>query len=57
MDVTLLLSLLVKYGPDVYREARKLLAKKDPTEADFAALDKILERTGESYFDGPKVTT
>ena len=48
--VTLLLSLLMKYGPDVYKTARKLLSGAPPTEADWAGLDKILEKTGESYF-------
>lgn len=51
--VTLLLSLLVKYGPDAYLAARKLLAKAKPIEADFAELDAILEKTGASYFSKP----
>jgi hypothetical protein len=55
--VEIALGLLLKYGPEVYRQARLLLAKKDlPTDAEWAELDAILEKTGESYFAGPKVT-
>ncbi len=49
--VEIVLSLLIKYGPDAYAVARKLLAKKDlPTEAEWAELDAILLKTGDSYF-------
>jgi hypothetical protein len=49
--VEIALALLLKYGPEVYTVARKLLAKKDlPTEADWKELDDILLKTGESYF-------
>ena len=49
--VEIALALLLKYGPEVYTVARKLLAKKDlPTEADWKELDDILMKTGESYF-------
>lgn len=55
--VEIALALLLKYGPEVYTVARKLLAKKDlPTEAEWAELDTILKKTGESYF-APKVVT
>lgn len=51
--VEIALGLLLKYGPSVYEQARKLLAKKDlPTEAEWAELDKVLNKTGESYFSG-----
>lgn len=51
MEVTLaILTILAKYGPDAYLKARQILAKKDPTEADWAELDVILQKTGESYF-------
>jgi hypothetical protein len=50
--VTLLLGIALKYGPDAYLTARKLLAMKTaPTEADWAELDAILSKTGESYFE------
>ena len=53
--VEIALALLLKYGPEVYAVARKLLAKKDlPTEADWAELDAILQKKGEDYF-APKV--
>jgi hypothetical protein len=49
------LTILLKYGPDAYMKARQLLAKKDmPTEAEWAELDAILQKTGESYF-APRV--
>ena len=53
--VVAILTILVKYGPDAYLKARQLMAKKDlPTEAEWAELDAILQKTGESYF-APKV--
>ena len=53
--VEIALGLLLRYGPAVYETARKLLAKKDlPTEAEWAELDAILQKTGESYF-APRV--
>ncbi len=49
--VEIALGLLLKYGPAVYAEARKLLAKTTlPTEAEWKELDAILLKTGESYF-------
>ncbi len=48
--VSMILGLLLRYGPEVYKTARKLLSGAPPTEADWAGLDKILEKTGESYF-------
>lgn len=48
--VAMLLTLLTKYGPEVYKAARKLLSSSAPTEADWAELDRILDKTGESYF-------
>lgn len=51
MEVAMLvLSILSKYGPEAYRAAREILATKEPTEAQFAKLDAILEKTGASYF-------
>ena len=49
--VEIALGLLLKYGPEVYKQARLLLAKKDaPTDAEWKELDDILLKTGESYF-------
>lgn len=48
--VLLLLQLLAKYGPQVFIEAKSLLAKQTVTIADFAALDALLEKRGEDYF-------
>jgi hypothetical protein len=48
--VAMLLTLLSKYGPDVYKAARKLISGAPPTPADWAELDAILDKTGESYF-------
>jgi hypothetical protein len=53
--VEIALGLLLKYGPEIYKQARILLAKKDlPTEAEWAELDAILMKSGEDYF-APKV--
>lgn len=52
-----ILTILAKYGPEAYAVARRILSKKEPTEADYAELDTILAKTGASYFEGPKVTT
>jgi len=50
-DAVLIIQLLIKYGPEVAKWGQKLLGKKDaPTEADWAEIEKILEKTGESYF-------
>ena len=50
--VEIALGILLKYGPQVYEAARKLLAKKDlPTDAEWAELDRILLKTGDSYFE------
>lgn len=49
--VEIALGLLLRYGPAVYEQARKLLAMKElPTEAQWKELDDILVKTGESYF-------
>lgn len=55
--VALIVQVLVKYGPEVYVQVRKMLAGS-VTDADWKALDAILERTGQSYFPNlpPKVT-
>lgn len=45
-----IITILAKYGPDAYLKARAILAKKEPTESDWAELDAILLKTGESYF-------
>lgn len=51
--VEIVLGILLRYGPAAYDVARKLLAKKDlPTPAEWAELDAILAKTGESYFAG-----
>ena len=52
--VIALITILAKYGPDAYLKARQILATKEPTEAQWAELDAILLKTGESYF-APKV--
>lgn len=52
--IILILEYGLKYGPAAYMAARKILSKKEPTEADWKELDDILMKTGESYF-APKV--
>lgn len=49
-ELILLLSLLAKYGLEVYAEARDLMTKTTVTVADMATLDALLAKTGESYF-------
>jgi len=46
----LLLQILAKYGPDIYREAVKLLKKTSVTLEDLAALDDLLQKQGKDYF-------
>lgn len=54
--VALVIQVLVKYGPEAYVAVRKLLAGP-VSDADWKALDAILEKTGASYFPSlPKVT-
>lgn len=53
--IILILEYGLKYGPAAYMAARKILAKKEPTEADWKELDDILMKKGEDYF-APKVT-
>jgi hypothetical protein len=48
--VSMLLTLLARYGPSVYLAARKLLTTPSPKPEDWAELDTILAKTGESYF-------
>ncbi len=48
--IVLILQYGLKYGPEVITTVRKLLTKNEPTEADWAELDTILKKTGESYF-------
>lgn len=48
--VVLILQYGLKYGPEVISVVRKLLASKAPTDADWAELETILAKTGESYF-------
>ena len=53
--VALILEYGLKYGPDAIIAVRRLLAKETPpTEAEWAELDAILQKTGESYF-APRV--
>lgn len=53
--VIALITILARYGPDAYLKARQILATKEPTEAQWAELDAILMKTGESYFKkGPQ---
>jgi len=52
--IALILEYGLKYGPEAYIAVRKILSKKEPTEADWQELDAILLKTGESYF-APKV--
>ena len=49
-ELILLLSLLAKYGLEVYAKARDLMTKTTVTVADMATLDALLAKTGESYF-------
>ena len=50
-EIVIILQLLVKYGPEVAKWAQKLFTKGAmPTDADWAEIEKILEKTGESYF-------
>lgn len=50
-ELILLLSLLAKYGPEVYARAKSLLAKTTVTFGDTNELDVLLAKTGESYFE------
>ena len=51
-EVTLILQLLVKYGPDVAKWATKLVQKKSlPTDAEWAEIEAILAKPGASYFE------
>lgn len=47
--VALVIQVLVKYGPEAYVAVRKLLSGP-VSDADWKALDTILEKTGRSYF-------
>ena len=54
-ELAIVAGLLLKYGPDVAKFFRDAFAKKTlPTDAEWAELDAILLKTGESYF-APKV--
>ena len=48
--IVLILEYGLKYGPAAYMAARKILSKKEPTEADWQELDTILLKKGEDYF-------
>ena len=52
--IILILEYGLKYGPAAYMAARKILSKKEPTEADWKEPDDILMKKGEDYF-APKV--
>lgn len=41
---------ILAMSPELYREARAILTKKEPTLADFDRVDAILDKTGLSYF-------
>ena len=51
--VVLLLKVFIEQGFDAFVKFRALLTKKDlPTEAEWAEIDAILQKTGRSYFEG-----
>lgn len=51
MEITvLLLQILLKYGPEIAAKARVLLGKTEVTEADWAELFALINKSGESYF-------
>ncbi len=52
--IALILEYGLKYGPEAIIAVRRILATEKPTEADWAALDAILQKKGEDYF-APKV--
>lgn len=50
-EVAIVAGLLLRYGPEVAKFFRDAFAKKTPpTAAEWAELDAILQKTGESYF-------
>ncbi len=51
--LVLLLKVFLEQGFDAFVKFRALLSKKDlPTEAEWAEIDAILQKTGRSYFEG-----
>ena len=51
--VVLLVKVFLEQGFDAFVKFRALLTKKDlPTEAEWAEIDAILQKTGRSYFEG-----
>ena len=51
--VVLLIKVFLEQGFDAFVKFRALLTKKDlPTEAEWAEIDAILQKTGRSYFEG-----
>lgn len=52
--IALVLEYGLRYGPEAIVAVRKILASKEPTDADWNELTAILAKTGESYF-APKV--
>lgn len=51
--IVLLLKVFLEQGFDAFVKFRALLSKKDlPTEAEWAEIDAILQKTGRSYFEG-----
>lgn len=50
--ISLILQYGLRYGPEVIETVRKLLSGKAPTEADWAELRRILDKSGASYFSG-----
>ena len=52
--IALVLEYGLRYGPQAIIAVRRILATETPTEADWAALDAILQKKGEDYF-APKV--
>lgn len=49
--IVLLIQVLIKYGPDVFLKVKSLLSKTNVTLEDFAELDNLLAKSGESYFE------
>ena len=51
--VVLLLKVFLNEGFDAFVKFRAIAMKKDlPTDAEWAEIDAILQKTGRSYFEG-----
>lgn len=53
---TMLLQVLIQYGPDAYAKWVEIMHKTDPTKDDFlAVLDAISKETYEGFIDAARV--